>query len=365
MKIRQRTVAKLPRGYSIALLPTRDDNALPAFLAGSEGDAELLLFEPPAFEPKIIAREPGGYISVATFVRDGRRFAVASTEFKPGFDAAESAIHLYPLDEGEFPRPTLLAVLPYTHRVATLQHAGRDWLLASTLCAAKANKEDWTQPGGIHLAEIPDPPAQPWTLRQIVTGLNKNHGFDFARTRSRAASRVSALRDGRLFFLPIPAEPDGAWPSERLDSREHSDAFAFDWDGDGEPEIFSISPFHGHVLSCTTQREWLDRNVIHDDLAFGHIVWAGDFLGAPGCSPAAGASGANCGCIGPTPRRRESSEIRTDRRGNRSRRKSPWSRKDHGCDIVRRGARSGRGANLRDRGVTAAHPPRVRVSSSR
>ena len=283
MKIRHRTVAQLPRGYSIALLPTAASPARPAFLAGSEGDAELLLFEPPEFQPKIIAREPGGYISVATVIKHDRRYAIASTEFKPGFDAPESAIHLYPLDDGEFPPSTLVTVLPYTHRVATLRHAGRDWLLASTLCAAKVNKEDWTQPGGIHLAEIPENPAQPWALRQIVTGLNKNHGFDFARLgRERRAGYLMSAMEG-LFFLPIPADPAGAWPAEQLDPREHSDAYAFDWDGDGEPEIFSISPFHGHVLSRHKRDAaggWA-RETIHDDLAFGHIVWAGDFLGAP------------------------------------------------------------------------------------
>ena len=62
MNIRQRTVAKLPRGYSISLLPLRPGDALPAFLAGSEGDAELLLFEPPAFKPKMIARDFDGKV---------------------------------------------------------------------------------------------------------------------------------------------------------------------------------------------------------------------------------------------------------------------------------------------------------------
>src|SRR5207249_374130 len=61
------------------------------------------------------------------------------------------------------------------------------------------------------------------------------------------------------------------------------EAFAFDWDGDGIPEIFSISPFHGHVLSMHKlgASGWSQRT-IHDDLALGHIVWAGDILGAPG-----------------------------------------------------------------------------------
>jgi hypothetical protein len=85
-----------------------------------------------------------------------------------------------------------------------------------------------------------------------------------------------------LFFMPLPDDPAGQWPVEQISAEEHSDAFAFDWDGDGEPEIFSISPFHGHVLSVhkKTAQGW-QRTMIHDDLAFGHIVWAGNLLGGP------------------------------------------------------------------------------------
>lgn len=284
MKISHRTVARLPRGYSIALVPGETEGGTwPAFVAGSEGDAELLLFEPPAFQPRVIARQPGGFISLAPFAAEGRRFVVASTGFKPGFNAAESAIYLYPLDEGECPPPSLIAVLPYTHRVAVQEIAGRSVVLASTLCAAKACKEDWTQPGGIHLAEPPVDLRRPWPVRPIMGGLNKNHGFDFALLgRERRPGYLVSAQEG-LFFLPVPPAIAGPWQPESIDPGECSDAFAFDWDGDGVPEVFSISPFHGHVLALHRQTlaGW-SRAVIHQDLAMGHIVWAGALPGGPG-----------------------------------------------------------------------------------
>lgn len=282
MKITSRTLARLERGYSIALLPPAGGR-LPSFLAGSEEEDRLLFFEAPDFRPKVIASAPGGYISIFPLVRGGRRHVIATTEFKPGFNAAPASIRLYPLDAGENPPSTLIADLPYTHRIALQAHGGREFLLASTLCAAKSHKEDWTQPGGIHLAEVPAGDlTQPWSMRQIVTGLNKNHGMDFARLgRDRRPGYLLSAMEG-LFFMPLPADPDGAWPVERISGEENSDAFAFDWDGDGEPEIFSISPFHGHVLSLHRRKaaRW-ERTVIHDDLALGHIVWAGDLLGGP------------------------------------------------------------------------------------
>jgi len=282
MKITHRTVARLPRGYSVTPIPGTERDGLPSFLAGSEGEAELLLLEPPDFTPVVIARAPGGYISAAPLVCDGCRYVVASTLFKPGFDAADSSLALYPIDKGECPEPVHVARIPYAHRVASVRHNGRDFVLVSTLCAAKGFKEDWSQPGGIHLIEVREDLSAPWRVRQIVTGLNKNHGMDFAQLgRERRQGFLLSAMEG-LFFMPLPENPDGAWRTEQIFNDESSDAFAFDWDGDGEPEVFSISPFHGNVLAL--HKRWDDawrRTVIHDDLSLGHIVWAGNLLGGP------------------------------------------------------------------------------------
>ena len=283
VKITSHKLAPLPRGYSLAVVPGGAPGDLPGLLAGSEGDNELLYFMPPEFKPRAIARTPGGFISICALARDGRRHVVAATMFKPGFDGADAEIRLFPLDEGECPPSTKVASLPFTHRITMLRHLGSDFLLASTLCSGKSHKDDWTKPGGIHLAEVPPDPRQPWPLRQIVPGLSKNHGMDFAElSRTRRPGWLLSAMEG-LFFLPRPADPRGPWAAESIERTETSDAFAFDWDGDGEPEGFSISPFHGHVLALhkKTPRGW-HRSVIHEDLAMGHIVWAGPFLGRPG-----------------------------------------------------------------------------------
>jgi hypothetical protein len=281
LKVNTSTLGRLPRGYSITVLPG-GAGSLPDFVAGSEGDDALVLFRAPDFRPTVLAREPGGYISTCPLVREGRRLLVAATQFKPGFDAAEARIRVYPIDADAGAAPSLVARLPYTHRVASFSRAGRDYVLASTLCAAKAFKEDWTQPGGIFLAEVPGGIAGPWTFRSIVTGLNKNHGMDPVRLgRASREGYLLSAREG-LCFLPVPADPAGGWETERIADGEYSDACAFDWAGDGEPQIFSISPFHGHVLSrhWKTAAGW-QREIIHDDLALGHVVWAGELLGGP------------------------------------------------------------------------------------
>ncbi|HVZ65679.1 MAG TPA: hypothetical protein VG936_14030 [Lacunisphaera sp.] len=281
MKISYRTVAKLERGYSIALLPAAAGES-PSFLAGSEGDDRLLFFAAPEFRPKVISRSPGGYISISPLVHGGRRHVLAANMFKPGFNGGDASIRLYPLDGPECPPSTLVTPMPFTHRLTMAAHAGRRFLLISTLCAGKAGKDDWTQPGGIHLADLPADPSQPWPVRQIVRGLNKNHGMDYAELgRDRRPGYLLSAMEG-LFFMPFPADLAGEWSLETISREENSDAVAFDWDGDGVPEVFSISPFHGHQLSLHKQvaNGW-ERTLIHDDLSFGHIVWAGNLLGAP------------------------------------------------------------------------------------
>jgi len=283
VKVTKRTLAALERVYSIAVVPGRSTDGWPAFLAGSEGDGALLYFEPGKYEPIEIASEPGGFISLWAFERGASKYAVASTDFKPGFKAENCRIIVYPLDEPGDGRCFEVGTLGYTHRVAVLELEGLKCFLGSTLCCAKAFKQDWTQPGGIHLAVIPEAVEGEWEFKQIVTGLNKNHGMDFARLdeAQRGGYLLSAMEG--LFFMKVPESIDGQWEVETIAEGEHSDAFAYDWDQAGSAQIFTISPFHGNRVSIYRRQEsgWC-ATVIADDISMGHVLWAGELLGRPG-----------------------------------------------------------------------------------
>ncbi|HUT30050.1 MAG TPA: hypothetical protein VMX13_09685 [Sedimentisphaerales bacterium] len=283
MKVTKRTLTNLERVYSIAAIPTLKVDGWPAFLAGSEGDGPLLYFGPPEYEPIEIANEPGGFISLWTFERGATNYVVAATDFKPGFKAENCRIIVYPLDGPTRGAAFEVGTLPYTHRVAVSAVGGRQCFLGSTLCAAKAFKYDWTQPGGVHLAVIPDIIDSQWEFSQIVTGLNKNHGMDFAQLdkAGRGGFLLSAMEG--LFFMKIPESPGDRWEVETIAEGEHSDAFAYDWDAAGRPQIFAISPFHGNTVTIyrREQGRW-SGTVITDDISMGHVLWAGELLGRPG-----------------------------------------------------------------------------------
>jgi len=283
MKITRHALASLEQVYSIAVVDAGSGGDPPAFVAGSEGDGALLLFAPPAYEPVVIADGPGGFISLRTLQRGGRRYVVAATDFKPTFKAENCRIIVYPLDESGRPAAVEVAALPFTHRVAVCEVAAAQCFLGSTLCAAKAFKDDWTQPGAIHLAVLPEDPSQPWRTRQIVPGLNKNHGMDYARLDDGGGGGFLLSAMEGLFYLRVPERPEDDWPTERIAAGEHSDAYAYDWDGSGTPDIFTLRPFHGNLLSVyrRSARGW-EATVIDDDIQMGHIVWAGELLGKPG-----------------------------------------------------------------------------------
>lgn len=283
MKISKRSLVGLERVYSIGVVPGSRVGDWPAFLAGSEGDGALLYFRPPDLKAIEIADEPGGFISLWAFEQNGNSYVVAATDFKPGFKAENCKIIVYALDGPQGGQSFEVGVLPYTHRVAVVELDERKCFLGSTLCAAKEFKYDWTQPGGIHLAVMPEGVSSKWEFKQVVTGLNKNHGMDFARLDEggQGGFLLSAMEG--LFYMKIPAGLDGEWEVETIAEGEHSDGFAYDWDGSGSMQVFAISPFHGETVTIYRRDGggW-NPTVITDDVSFGHILWAGELLGEPG-----------------------------------------------------------------------------------
>ncbi|MGA3166110.1 MAG: hypothetical protein ABSF14_08310 [Terriglobia bacterium] len=282
MNVSKRVLAPLDSAYSLAVLPPADPRGEPAFAAGSETDGGLMILEPPEYCPRLIAREPGGFISLCALVVDGQRFVVASTDFKPVFQAPHCSIRLYGLGPRAADSGCEVARLPYTHRLAVARIGGETCVVASTLCSRKDDRDDWSHPGAIHMARIPRPVAQTWTFRNVLDGLSKNHGMDYAELPGAQAGGYLLSASEGLFCLKIPDCSDGPWPVERFAEGEHSDAFAFDWEGTGVPQVFAIRPFHGTQVVMyrhdASNGNWRPA-LVADDIEFGHVLWAGRLLG--------------------------------------------------------------------------------------
>ena len=280
-----RTLARMEVPYSIARVPADAAGLMPAVAVGSEGEGPLLLLRPPEYRPEVLAEKPGGFMSLCHLQWAGRPFLAASTCFKPVFKGADCRLAAYPLDRGPLPVPEDIGPLPYTHRLGLATVCGTGCLLASTLCGGKDFLDDWSRPGSIHLSVVPSAPGGgpgAWGFRPICGGLSKNHGMDPAVFTGGRRGFLLSAHEG-LFFLEAPRETRGAWEREAIAAGEYSDACAFSWDADGEPQVFSLSPFHGNILSRhrLTPGGWV-RETIDDSIEFGHVLWAGMLLGRPG-----------------------------------------------------------------------------------
>jgi len=263
----------MERPYSLCVLD-RDGDGRPTFAAGSEAEGgPLMVFSPPGYEPRVIADQPGGFVCLCPFFVEARPAILAATQFFPGFNSAGARLCVYPLD-GE--APFEIARAPYAHRIALCESGGQRCLLVSTLCTAKAFKEDWSQPGQVLMAPVPQDVRSAWALRPIVTGLTHNHGMDPARLSGERRDGYLLSADEGLFYLRVPDDPVQSWPVEKLAPGPHSDAVAHTGP-DGQTLLFTISPFHGNQLAMyePANGAWR-RRVIADDLDFGHIVWAGE-----------------------------------------------------------------------------------------
>ena len=105
-------------------------------------------------------------MSLCSLRLEGRPCLLAVSDFKPGFQGEAARLLLFYLDETK-PKPIEVACIPYAHRIAVMQRTDLQYLLVSTLCGGKAHKDDWSQPGEVYAARVPEKPAETWQFQSL------------------------------------------------------------------------------------------------------------------------------------------------------------------------------------------------------
>jgi len=277
MNVRKRTLAELPAVYAVG---TIDLPGGTHYVAASEGREACLLFAPPDWTVSTVWDVPGGAMNVVPV--PGRAGTILAIQgFFPVFDSEGAGI-VYATAGADPTRPwrvQRVVDLPFVHRIDVVEVDHVPYVVAATLCGGKTFKDDWSQPGAVYVAAVPRKPDDPWYLEKVLDGIGRNHGMTVAAVEGERAVLVAG-REG-LFRLRIPDIPGQRWSSVCLIEREISDVALFDLDGDGEPEIVAIEPFHGDrlVVYDLVQGAW--RPVSATAVDFGHVVWAGSLFGRP------------------------------------------------------------------------------------
>lgn len=269
----KKKIAAADAGYSLTTASLLGKQCI---IAASEANEPAFVCTEPDFKPQVLAAEPGGCMGFAAI--PGRDDALLMiTEFYPVFKSEHAGIHLYTAKNG-FAEPwegKRVIDLPYVHRIASVG----GFLIASTVCSGKDYQEDWSQPGTVYVAAIPEDLEGGWQLKPVMEGIHRNHGMSVGTYKNRETIFITGTEG--VFALFVPDSPQDVWSHEQILAQEVSEIALHDFDGDGEEEMAVIEPFHGNTLSVykSIQNNW--KQVFSASLHFGHGLWAGDLGGSP------------------------------------------------------------------------------------
>jgi hypothetical protein len=123
------------------------------------------------------------------------------------------------------------------------------------------------------------------TLEPIMEDMLRNHGYSKVCIDGYEAG-VVGCEEGTFLFRP-PVAPGKDWEIDLLSAVPSSDSVLIDFDGDGQLELGTISPFHGNALTIFHLDEF--GNYVptwkypapEKETEMLHATWAGQLLGKP------------------------------------------------------------------------------------
>lgn len=248
----------------------------------SEGHGPCYMYDAQTLERKVVWEEPGGTMCIVPLEdTDGDFLAVQ--HFFPTFQSEKSVIvHGHFDQETERWVITTIIHLPFIHRFDVLHTPHQRYLIACTLATSKKDREDWSDPGKIYVAALPDDMSKKISLSVILDGLVKNHGYTrIALDDGTPASLVSC--ESGIYKIVPPKTARGDWAITHLMDQESSDVCMIDMDGDGNNELAVIEGFHGSLLKIYKEQDLKYTEVYRckRKMDFIHAIWAGNLRGIP------------------------------------------------------------------------------------
>ena len=282
MRAEKKVIDSLNKCYAVAEfdfdgkrhLITAAEKTDPCYIYDLQGNKEGTLWE-----------GPGGVMTLCQYplADDSDPVLMATYKFYSPNDSAEAKIVYYTRENGQWVCHTLCD-LPFVHRFGVIERGGVWYLVACTLKSAHAFRDDWTCPGRIWVAELPEDiraysQDNQLKLEPLVSGLYKNHGF--CRCEEDGYGFVMVGTENGVYKVSPPAEKGGEWKAELELEVPASDMLYQDFDGDGERELLVLSPFHGDTLSVYKKSECCGYKQVYlcADKPFLHAIWGDEVFG--------------------------------------------------------------------------------------
>jgi hypothetical protein len=273
MKITKHHLCDMPSCYAVSHV---ERNGRTLLLLAPDAPGPCYAFDSQTFKQETVWKEPGGTMSMVALPGANGDF-LAVQRFNPGFQAQGAEIVWARRGEKGWQVSTLCK-LPYVHRFDVLERGGKKYLLCCTLCTTKTNVNDWTSPGGLYAAELPENMG-PVSLTQIAGGMTRNHGY--WRVKNKGYTSGLTLCDQGVFEVLPPVKRGGKWTITKALDKSVSDIALNDIDGDGVEELAAIEPFHGNRF-CIYKRRENECSLLYEypgDTDFLHVAWGGKLRG--------------------------------------------------------------------------------------
>lgn len=223
-------------------------------------------------EEEVVWTGPGGCMNISQLDESGA--LVGIQDFYKGFQSERARlVRACPGAEGW--QTQVLKVLPYLHRSGVVHTAQGPYVVASTLCTYRSGPEDWSHPGKIQVAPLPQGEEE-IQFRVIQEGIAKNHGFWQGTLDGCPVTLIGGSQG--LFRVALPRD-GGDWQVDKLLDREISDCAVADLDGDGEDELVTFEGFHGDTAAVNKRVDGVWQIVYTLPMHFAHAIWAGELLG--------------------------------------------------------------------------------------
>lgn len=282
MKIQKKVIGNLEKCYSLAVLNYRGREH---FLVAAEKVNQCRMYDLEGNLEEVIWDEPGGVMSMVPIADTNGMFLAVQRFYSPNDSADALIVLVVPKENGNWKVYTA-AKLPFVHRFDILTAGRRRYLIACTIKSGHAYKEDWSLPGKVYAAELPDDlggiiAGNELNLQPVKMNLGHNHGY-FRVRKDGGDEALVACDEGVFRFVP-PVHAGGRWTVQQVLDIAASDVAAVDLDGCGEEELLIFSPFHGDTVALykKTAAGYQKEYEYPEKLEFLHAICVGEMKGKP------------------------------------------------------------------------------------
>lgn len=281
MNINKKVIKELNKCYSIAPLKYNDENC---FLVAAEKQDPCYLFDEEGNLIDKVWDGPGGVMSMVQVPESNGQYLSTYKFYSPNDSKEAKIVIVTPQEDGWDVRT--LVDLPHVHRFDLLERDGHTYLIACTLKSGHDYKEDWTKPGKVYWAELPDDLSEfnednQLELKVLKDDMTRNHGYYRVYKDGIPTSVISS--ESGVFRITPPAEGSDQWEIEELLDIPTSDAVLVDLNGDGIEELCTLSPFHGDKIAIYDLKDGKYVKVYDypEPAEFTHAIFGGEILGKP------------------------------------------------------------------------------------